>query len=562
MNYLDSKTQFGVNEEAIFNVYSYVANKGERPVNGDKFCQVVAKLREDCNNGGWSDEAANQLAVLEKAISNNPSLGEATIGNQTNTANGLNACTFTKPNGSVSVVFRGTGSGEWIDNGEGLSGIPEENTYNTYSDGELVSSTTVINDYATDQQVEALNWFNKIASENGWDESTNITISGHSKGGNKAQFVTINSDLIDNCYSFDGQGFSPEALKALEEKYGIKFAERRQRILCFAADNDYVNVLGERLAPEDHVFYFESPIGDNNAIGYHYMEAMLDENGNFNAQCEQGELSEYVENVSDELMAMDASYRQYATLGIMNLCQKYMGKGTPVNGDEVSTEETIAGLGISVGPVIVNLLGTKDGYEALGDIIKIYGDDLVNGVGKFYDDIGKEYGYLAEAGAIILSTAVVTFAAPFVIKAGIVVAGTAWAINAINTLGDNLKKVSVEIYSDVKTFYSSVVGNIESFINQNFNSGYRTASSEPAIKLDTAKLRAYACRLNVVNNRLVSLDRRMDELYLKVGLRDLFNLIQADLLTGSNWRVTNCAKYLDETANDFDAVERNVVGQF
>ena len=56
----------------------------------------------------------NQLTVLENAIAKNPSLGEATIGNQTNSKNGLNACTFTKSDGSVSVVFRGTGSGEWI----------------------------------------------------------------------------------------------------------------------------------------------------------------------------------------------------------------------------------------------------------------------------------------------------------------------------------------------------------------------------------------------------------------------------------------------------------------
>ena len=443
MNYIDNKTLSQANEEAIFNVYSYVANKGEKPVNGDSFSSVVSKLREDYTNNkeGWSEDAVHQLTVLENAITKNPSLGEATIGNQTNTKNGLNACSFTKIDGSVSVVFRGTGSGEWIDNGEGLSGIPEENTYNTYTNGEVSDSTTVQNDYATDQQVEALNWFNEIASENGWDKNTNITISGHSKGGNKAQFVTINSDLIDNCYSFDGQGFSPEALKGLEEKYGIKFDERRQKILCFATDNDYVNVLGERLAPKDHIFFFESPIGDNNAIGYHYMEAMLDENGKFNTQCEQGELSEYVENVSKELMEMDPAYRQFATLGIMNLCQKYMGKGTPVNGDEVSTEETIAGLGISIGPLLLNLLGTKDGYEAIGDIVKIYGDDIVNGIGDFYKNIGKEHGILAEAGAIIFSTAVVSFVAPFVIRAGIIATGTAWAINTIINLGEELKKV-------------------------------------------------------------------------------------------------------------------------
>lgn len=563
MNNIDSKTLSQANEDAIFNVYSYIANKGEKPTNGDSFSSVVSKLREDYNNNmeGWKEEAVNQLTVLENAIAKNPSLGEATIGNQTNSKNGLNACTFTKSDGSVSVVFRGTGSGEWIDNGEGLSGISEQNTYETYTDGKLSTEITVENDYATDQQVEALNWFNRIASENGWDESTNITISGHSKGGNKAQFVTINSDLVDNCYSFDGQGFSPEALKALEEKYGIKFEERRQRILCFATDNDYVNILGERLAPEDHVFFFESPIGDDNAIGYHYMEAMLDKNGNFNKQCEQGELSEYVENVSKELMDMDPSLRQYATLGIMNLCQKYMGKGTPVNGDEVSTEETVAGLGISIAPLLLNLLGTKDGYEAIGDIVKIYGDDIVSGVGKFYKDIGEKHGKFAEAGAIILSTAVVSFVAPFVIKAGIIATGTAWAINTISKLGDELKRVSKEIYAKTANFYNSVTRTLNDWYNKNFNIGYKQATTHSYVKVDTNSLRYYANRLYNVNRRIANLDKRMDSLYTKVGLFDLWDLLQADALTGYSWRLTRCINYLNDTANEFDSAERSIASQ-
>lgn len=93
-------------------------------------------------------------------------------------------------------------------------------------------------------------------------------------------------------------------------------------------------------------------------------------------------------------------------------------------------------------------------------------------------------------------------------------------------------------------------------------SRYKVETQLSTVRVDATKLRAYACRLKAVDRRLESLDRRMDELYRKVGLRDLFNLIQADLLTGSNWRITNCAKYLDETANDFDAVERNVAGRF
>lgn len=103
---------------------------------------------------------------------------------------------------------------------------------------------------------------------------------------------------------------------------------------------------------------------------------------------------------------------------------------------------------------------------------------------------------------------------------------------------------------------------ISEWFSKNSNSGYKVASADPTIRVDTAKLRGYAERLGKVNQRLITLDGRMDDLYFKVGLRDLFNLIQADLLTGSSWRITNCEKYLDETANDFEGTERNVVGQF
>lgn len=119
-----------------------------------------------------------------------------------------------------------------------------------------------------------------------------------------------------------------------------------------------------------------------------------------------------------------------------------------------------------------------------------------------------------------------------------------------------------DIEAQLSSFLTTVVNGANEWFSRNFNSGYRAATDDPAIRVDTAKLRAYAERLGKVNKRLAILDGRMDDLYFKVGLRDLFNLIQADLLTGSSWRITNCAKYLDETANDFDGTERNVVGQF
>jgi hypothetical protein len=92
-----------------------------------------------------------------------------------------------------------------------------------------------------------------------------------------------------------------------------------------------------------------------------------------------------------------------------------------------------------------------------------------------------------------------------------------------------------------------------------FNPGYRYASSHPFIKVDTQKLRNYAERLNAVNNRLNNLDRSLDSLYTKVGLLDVWSLMQADLMTGESWRIKGCISYLEETVEDFETAERKIL---
>ncbi|MBQ2897633.1 MAG: DUF2974 domain-containing protein [Clostridia bacterium] len=335
MNYLNVDNLKAANIQVIYNLYLYLAHKAF-PTENESFKSVVYRL----NSSGLSDVDRQKLKIIKAAINGNSTISYSKISNFTYSKRGLTACVFTAPDGNISVVFKGTGKGEWIDNGEGLSGIPEENTYISYLNGKEIYKT-VKNDYATDQQTEALNWFLKTAYENGWDENFKITVSGHSKGANKAQFITIHSDLINHCYSFDGQGFSPEALASLKNLYGEKYEIRRKKIFSLSADNDYVNVLGKRLMPQNQVYYFESePI-------FHPIEAMLNNVGVLNAHCTQGRLSEYVESMSDELMDLKPEIRRYVTRAVMNIFQKYLGD-KPLNGDFVSLEETIAGITIAV----------------------------------------------------------------------------------------------------------------------------------------------------------------------------------------------------------------------
>ena len=68
-------------------------------------------------------------------------------------------------------------------------------------------------------------------------------------------------------------------------------------------------------------------------------------------------------------------------------------------------------------------------------------------------------------------------------------------------------------------------------------------------------------RLSKVNFKISKVDERLDSLYLRVGLLDLWNLMQADILTGYSSKLTQCAAYFSDTAKDFAAVEKDLSGK-
>lgn len=78
------------------------------------------------------------------------------------------------------------------------------------------------------------------------------------------------------------------------------------------------------------------------------------------------------------------------------------------------------------------------------------------------------------------------------------------------------------------------------------------------IVVDTYKLTQYAQRISDVNRRINRLDYRLNTLYTKVGLLGLWNLMQADALTGYSWRLLRCQTYLQQTAADFERNEKKL----
>ena len=121
------------------------------------------------------------------------------------------AVTYTFPGEEdrAAVAFKGTtGDGEWVDNVEGMN----------------VADTPAQRDaflYIEQQPYD------------------HITVTGHSKGANKAMYAAVLCDRVDRCAVFDGQGFSREFI----EKYGAEIRERSEKISNYSIDTDFVHIL-------------------------------------------------------------------------------------------------------------------------------------------------------------------------------------------------------------------------------------------------------------------------------------------------------------------------------
>ena len=123
----------------------------------------------------------------------------------------------------IYIAFKGTAGGvEWKDNA--ISAYPE----------------TIY----TEAQKEALEYYDKMYKKYVDNTIKKVYVTGHSKGGNKAQFIMVmrGSDehtKLKKCFSFCGQGFN----KTFIEKYDKEISENKDKIYNISADNDYVNVI-------------------------------------------------------------------------------------------------------------------------------------------------------------------------------------------------------------------------------------------------------------------------------------------------------------------------------
>lgn len=101
----------------------------------------------------------------------------------------------------------------------------------------------------TDPQKVALDFAVKMGIK-----YSDITVTGHSKGANKAMFVSIFASSVTRCVCFDGQGFSSEFYK--DSTVWKRIRERTSIITNYALSSDFVHILLNQI-PGSNQYYCE-----------------------------------------------------------------------------------------------------------------------------------------------------------------------------------------------------------------------------------------------------------------------------------------------------------------
>lgn len=196
----------------------------------DALLSKVHTLKGDC---AMSDKEWKTSLLLMKENANLMSLKVLAYTNQPK--NGLVAYCFTDDTPDHGIIaFRGTTGMGWIDNAK--CGFIQD----------------------TPQQIKALEFFHKVDHRFKFKA---YTLTGHSKGGNNSQYITVvDGKKINHCITFNSQGFSADFIL----KYKQQIDENKHKIVAYECAWDIVNILLNSIAGKRIVVGTESKLPHNN----------------------------------------------------------------------------------------------------------------------------------------------------------------------------------------------------------------------------------------------------------------------------------------------------------
>lgn len=377
---IPANTEEEMQISAFLNQYVYADLQGDNAYTGKSIREIVTDVATD-------DFRGKDLIV--DLIQKNPDYGDIILTSQSTCDGGIGtgdlvACSFRDPKtGTNYVSYRGTGDGKWVDNGDAMG--------KEYSH----------------MQEKAADYFDTIVDKGIITGDERLIVTGHSKGGNSAQYAMMASDnghLIDNCYSMNGQGFSDSALEAFQEKHGENYDNMLDKMYSINGHNDYVHDLGHKIIPEEHTYFFESQSGSGPAE-WHEPEGFFSSDGkvafdtNELMTCEQGLIGELANQVSTNMMALGEEDTGKCARIIMQLAEIGLGDdfndsnswiGTASEGGVNSANfEDFLGFCEHGIPVILNTVTSEETWQIVGDHVTGYVSEVWDGAMDKAEALGE-----------------------------------------------------------------------------------------------------------------------------------------------------------------------------
>lgn len=160
----------------------------------------------------------DEYEAILHTITHNPNTFQNLIINNVDNPNGWGRVITVTSDTKAFIVYEGTSNGaEWYDNAYGAN--------SNISD--------------TPAQKSALEYANYIHSQN-YVFGKDLIITGHSKGGNLAGYVSICANFdIKHCYAFDAQGFS----EAFVDKYKNLIDAKSSFLTLISHEKDLVSAM-------------------------------------------------------------------------------------------------------------------------------------------------------------------------------------------------------------------------------------------------------------------------------------------------------------------------------
>ena len=245
--------------------------------------EAIVRLRGCSKAFGGAEMSGEEWAAILKYIKNNDKLSSLRLvdmymdTHDYHVATDSNGKTYPYPLGlcftdgeNALVAFKGTtGPTEWKDN---------------------AYAATVVE---TDPQIAAYNFVDRVSQT-----YSNITVTGHSKGANKAMYSTIRCGNVERCVCFDGEGFSDKFLNA----YSSEIMKRASKITNISLSSDFVHILLTQIPGSEQLYV--NGYGVDGMAENHSPNSFFKQTNVYNDELISF-LSEYAENSLGRRLAED-----------------------------------------------------------------------------------------------------------------------------------------------------------------------------------------------------------------------------------------------------------------